>query len=679
MDKKWHRLAIAAIGAVSILAACQGAGIPTEAVDTPMVVAQTPQVVVVTPVPTIAEAIQFHAQDPTNFIEVQANEPETLDPVVTTDKSASAILQNVYETLVFFKRDSVTEFIPQLAEEVPTIQNGGISPDGLTYTFKIRQGIKFHNGDPLTPSDVAFSLQRLILAGGSNSPAWLLFEPVLGSTTNNDITDLIDASGSFLDNPDKLAVVNPGGLQAMCQRVQHLISANDQAGTVTLKLVKPWGPLLMILAGPYSSIMDRNWVAQNGGWNGSCASWQNFYDRTADQQNQTKIGQGENGTGPFILDHWTAGRELVLKANPDYWRKDPAWDGGPSGAPALKKVTLQFIKGSGAHISALKSGSADAIGQYSSSNDTKLDEIAGETCNIQGKCTSTQIPGSSIRSYTDLPSTTRMDALFNYDINALNGNPLLGSGQLDGAGIPPNFFTDVFIRQAFSYCFDWDAYITQALGGHGRQLTQVMMPGELGADPQNPHYRYDPQACANAFKSTVWKAVNGGSLWDTGFHLSIVYNPRLPASQVFADVLSQGVSAVNNKFVIQVTNQPWEIYTDNYRNKRLPILFATSREVIADPHNWADLMTVGRLGYGLQRMPLGMRYQFQYLVDKGVQTTDPAARAQIYQKFNQLYYQNASAILLAQALDKRYEQRWVSGYYFNPMYADLYYYVLSKQ
>jgi ABC-type transport system substrate-binding protein len=74
-----------------------------------------------------------------------------------------------------------------------------------------------------------------------------------------------------------------------------------------------------------------------------------------------------------------------------------------------------------------------------------------------------------------------------------------------------------------------------------------------------------------------------------------------------------------------------------------------------------------------------MKYQFQYLVDKGVQTTDPAVRAQIYQQFNQLYYQNASAILLAQALDKRYEQRWVSGYYFNPMYADLYYYVLSKQ
>jgi peptide/nickel transport system substrate-binding protein len=395
--------------------------------------------------------------------------------------------------------------------------------------------------------------------------------------------------------------------------------------------------------------------------------------------NQTGMGHTENGTGPFMLDHWTAGQELVLKANPNYWRTDPAWDGGPTGVPALKKVTIQVIKGASARMSAVKSGSADTIGLYTTGKDTKLDVIAGETCDIQGKCTPTSVAGSSIRVYNNLPSTTRMDALFNYQVEITGGNPLLGSGQLDGAGIPPNFFTDVHIRQAFSYCFNWDAYITQALGGQGRQLTQVMMPGEIGADPNNPHYQYNPQACADAFKATVWKATNGASLWDTGFHMNIAFNPRLPDSQIFSEILSQGVSAVNDKFVIQVTNQPWEVYTDNYRNKRLPILFATSREVLADPHNWADLMTIGNLGSGLQRMPLGMKYQFQYLVDKGVQTTDPAVRAQIYQQFNQLYYQNASAILLAQALDKRYEQRWVSGYYFNPMYADLYYYVLSKQ
>ena len=68
-----------------------------------------------------------------------------------------------------------------------------------------------------------------------------------------------------------------------------------------------------------------------------CATWQNFYGKTSDELNETPLGTSENGTGPFKLDHWTPGEEIVLIANEDYWRTEPAWEGGPTGAPALKK------------------------------------------------------------------------------------------------------------------------------------------------------------------------------------------------------------------------------------------------------------------------------------------------------------------------------------------------------
>lgn len=665
--------------ASSLLAACGGVATPVP-VTTPVIDVQpSPQVEVVTAIPTVVKPVEFHAQDTSTFVQVQSSDPDTIDPAVSTSNEGAAIIQNVYETLVFFKRDSVTNFIPQLAEEVPTLQNGGISPDGLVYTFKIRKGVKFHNGDELTASDVAYSLQRVILSGGSNSPAWLLFEPILGTTPNDDITDLIDPYGTLLDNPQKLVKVLPSGLQAMCNRVQRLIAADDQAGTVTIRLYQPWGPFMMILASPISSVMDQKWVGANGGWNGGCDTWQNYYDRTSDQQNQSLLGNGENGTGPYILDHWTASQEIVLKANPSYWRTQPAWDGGPSGTPALKKINIQIIKGGGARIAAIKAGSADTIGQFSSSKPVSLDELAGQICDLQGQCTDTKTPGSQIRIYQGIPAQTQVDALFNFSINAEGGNTLIGSGQLDGNGIPTNFFTDVNVRKAFSYCFDWNAYIQQALGGQGRQMLQVMLPGEIGSDPNNPHYSYDAQKCTDAFKASVWRSPNGASLWDTGFHMNLVYDSRKPESQIFAEILSQNISAVNPKFVIAVTTVPWESYTDYSRNKKLPIYFTTTREVISDPHNWAQRLTVGTLGSGLQRMSRGMAYQFEYLVNKGVSTTDPAVRAQIYQQFNQLYFDLAPAILLTQSMEKRYEQRWVSGYYYNAMYADLYYYALSKQ
>jgi peptide/nickel transport system substrate-binding protein len=660
-----------------VLVACGGAAPVPTPVEPRVTVPPLPDVIIKTPTPAGTIPAVFHSKDPTTFHQVQASDIDTLDPAVSVDVNAASILQNVYETLIFYKKDSVTEFIPQLAEEVPSTQNGGISPDGLTYTFKIRKGVKFHNGDELTPSAVAFTFQRGLLSGGTNSLQWLFFEPIFGATLNNDITDFVDINGGFLDNPQKLAGAYAPGLKALCQRVQTQISADDAKGTVTFHLTQPWGPFLMILTGPNASIQDPKWVAANGGWDGSCTTWQNYYDRTVDQQNQSGIGTSANGTGPYMLDHWTPGQEIVLKANPTYWRTTPAWDGGPTGAAALKTIDIQIVKSSSARVIALKTGNADAIGFYASSKPTEMDNVSGQVCPIGAACRAGPIPSSSIRVYTGLPADSRLDALFNFSIDAYGGNPLVGSGVLDGAGVPLNFFTDVHIRQAFSYCFDWNTFIQQGMGGLGRQLYQVMLPDEIGASDKNPHYSYNPQACTDAFKASVWQSSNGHTLWNTGFTMALAPNPRNPASQAFATVLAQGLTAVNAKFHVSVSNLSWEDYQTAARNKKLPIYFAVSHELIADPHNWTDLMTTGSLGSS-QQMPQGMKDQFAGLVLKGAQTSDPAARAAVYQQFNQLYYQNAPAILLAQEFQRRYEQRWISGYYYNPIYADLYYYVLSK-
>ncbi|MCL4558987.1 MAG: ABC transporter substrate-binding protein [Chloroflexi bacterium] len=664
-----------------VLAACGRGTVVTQpqAVQTQIVSVPGPVVqVTATPVPT--QPVAFNAKDPTSFTQLQTTQPDTLDPTLSASAAGQAIIQNVYDTLISYRGDSLTDFVPQLAEQVPSQQNGGISADGRTYTFTIRQGVKFHNGDSLTAADVAYTFQRLILQGGSSSPQWLVFEPVMGSTPNNDITDLIVPNGPLLDSPQNLADVNPRVLEAVCQMVQRAVSFDSQANTVTFHLAQAWAPFLAILTGPYASIEDQNWVAQNGGWDGNCNDWQKYYGRTLDEESQTLLGTGENGTGPYLLDHWTAGKEIVLKANLQYWRTQPAWAGGPSGAPAIKTVTIQFIKSFTTRSNLFKSGNADELSFLNSKDASQLEPLAGEVCDVQtNRCDATEVSGSSILAYTGMQDPSRMDAFFNFDINTQGAGVLVGSGQLDGNGIPSYFFTDVHIRQAFSYCFNWDAYIQQTQQRNASQAYQVMPPGEIGSSPDNPHYSYDPAACTAAFKASTWRGTSGKSLWDTGFLMGIAYNPRNPDTQAFAEILSQDIAAVNNKFVVQVTSLPWTIYQDDYHNKRLPIYFPTTQETLADPHYWADTYTTGKLGAGLQRMPRYMVYQFQLLVGSGVKPADPAARALIYQKFNQLYYDLAPSILLVQGYNQRYMQRWVQGYFYNPANADLLYYYLSMK
>jgi peptide/nickel transport system substrate-binding protein len=77
-------------------------------------------------------------------------------------------------------------------------------------------------------------------------------------------------------------------------------------------------------------------------------------------------------------------------------------------------------------------------------------------------------------------------------------------------------------------------------------------------------------------------------------------------------------------------------------------------------------------------MPADMLAQFTPLVQAGAKETDPTKRAAIYAQLNQLFYDNVPTVLLAEALGKHFEQRWMHGWYNNPIYSAFWFYALSK-
>jgi ABC-type transport system substrate-binding protein len=349
--------------------------------------------------------------DPSTYVKVIAADAQTFDPALNYEFVGVHILTNTYETLVYYNGQNANEFRPQLASE------WAISNDGKTYTFTMREGITFHEGGELTASDAAYSLQRGLLQGGTASPQWLLTEPFFGIGVD-DISLLVDPEGSLYDDREGMQAADPAKLRVACERVKSAIVADDEAGTLTLTLAQPWSPLIATLAQPWGSIMDQEWVVANGGWDGSCDTWQDLYAMTPEDDPFTAI---INGTGPFKLDRWTPGEEIVLVRNDAYWRTSatgPLFDGGPIGPAALARIVVRGVYEWGTRFAMAQAGDVDHVDVIEDVR-PQMDPLVGEVCTYDaetGGFDCEQVGDGAWRMYRDQPRVWKGDVFFNFDI-----------------------------------------------------------------------------------------------------------------------------------------------------------------------------------------------------------------------------------------------------------------------
>jgi peptide/nickel transport system substrate-binding protein len=601
---------------------------------------------------------------PNIFVLATSGDISTLDPAMAYDTASGEVVQNVYETLVFYDGANPNAFVPQLADSY------SLSGDGLTWTFHIRPGVTFHNGASLTATDVAYSFQRGLLQGGSSSPQWLLTEPFFGVGIY-DVSQLLDPSGSLMDDRAALSAWDPTELAAACEQVRTMIVANDLTGTVTVTLAQPWGPFLATVAQTWGSIVDKGWTIAQGGWDGSCNTWQNWYALNNDENPLTGVA---NGTGPFALNHWTPGTEIVLTRNNNYWR-EPA---------KLEQVNIQIVPDDATRFTMLQTGEADEarpVGDVATA-----DSMVGEDCvwdipTAQYNC-SVVDASNPLRRYIGRPSLAQTHLLMNFDIYTPEGvNPYIGSGQLDGDGIPTDFFSDVHIRKAFNYCFDWDTYGQIVFGGEFVQSTTLVLDGMPGYDLNAPHYTYNLTACetelglADVDQDGIPSVSDTDDVTQVGFHFQIPYNDGNLSRQTAAEILSINLYQVDPKFVIDAVSLPWPDFLTAQRAGQLPIMTGGWLEDIHDPHNWYVPFLIGTYR-SRTHTPDDLNTQFNTLINLGVSVTDFAARHLIYQDLNQLVYDNPPLIILGNITNHSFIQRRVSGRILNPIFMGNYYYTI---
>jgi peptide/nickel transport system substrate-binding protein len=635
-------------------------------VEVTVIVPADSETIVVTATPEAEEEVSIESDDPSTYLVATFGDAETFDPALNYESAGAGIIQNTYETLVTYNREDASELVPQLAESFE------ISDDGTVYTFAIRKGIMFHEGQELSPEDVAYSFQRGLLQGGPDSPQLLLTEPFLGVGVY-DVPELIDPELS--GDPEGLQAVDADELEAVCEQVKAAITVDGDSVVMTLE--QPWSPFLSTLAGGWGAVMSKEWVIENGGWDGECDTWQDYYGITSEEDPFTSV---INGTGPFKLERWTQGEEIVLLRNDDYWRNDdtgPVFEGAPVGPAAVERVVIQGIDEWGTRFAMLQAGDADNA-LVPPENVTQVDPLVGERCDynfdtLGFDCAATENKDAALRLYIGAPQVIRTDAMFVFEVNDEGGNNFIGSGELDGNGIPKDFFSDINVRRGFNYCFDWEIYIEDALVGEAVQGVGPIIPGMVGYNPDGPAYSYDPDKCAEELEQ-AWD----GAVAENGFRMQVAYNTGNTTRQTIAEILQANLADVNENYVIETIGLPWPSFLGQIRESRLPLYISGWHEDIHDPHNWVQPFLVGTYA-NRQKFPEEILADFQGLVDAGVVETDHDKRQAIYEELTQLDYDHAVAIRLAIPSGRRYEQRWVEGYYYNPGYSAIYYYPISKK
>jgi peptide/nickel transport system substrate-binding protein len=625
-------------------------------------------VVTATPEPVAEVEMNTSAPDPTTYTFLTFGDIDTMDPALAYDTSSGALIENVMEPLIYYNHTDGTSYVPQLATEVPSVENGGISEDGLTYTFHIREGVTFHDGGTLEPHDVAYTFQRGLLQSDPNSAQWLLLEPILGYSSG-DVTEGI-ADGAFAGDPTALIDgASAEELVATCELVQSAVVADDEAGTVTFNNSLAWGPFLATIAQSWGAIIDMEWAGAQGAWDGDCATWQNWYAPGAENDELSPI---INGTGPYMLDHWTPGEEYVLVANPNYWREEgnPVWEGGPSGVAQIETVIVRIVDEWGTRFAALQAGDAETV-SVNQDNETQVDPLVAEICDWQTfECTATGNDGGFLRKWDLLPSVSRTDVFMNFDVSADEGgnNPYIGSGQLDGNGIPADFFSDIHVRRAFNYCFDYDTYNTEVLNGKGVRNNGPIIKDMLGYNEDGEYYPYDLELC-EAELAEAWD----GALPETGFRLQGAYNTGNSTRQTIIEILQSSLSSINPNYQIEALGLPWPTMLRAFRSGQLPLVASGWIEDIHDPHNWVQPFTVGTYA-GRQNLPQDLLDQFGELVTAGVLAADPADREAIYADLQVLHHDQAIQITLSQSTSYRFEQLWVKDWFFRVGQFGSYYY-----
>lgn len=222
------------------------------------------------------------------------NDLTTLDPQVGYDWQNWSVIKSIFDGLMDYK-PGTTQLEPDLAESYI------VSEDGRSYTFKLRNGVKFHNGRGLTARDVKYSLERAINPT-THSPGGGYYSMIAGF---DDLT------------------------AGRAKELSGIVTPNET--TVVFTLTRPDATFLHLLALNFAYVVPKEEVEKDG----------------------EDFGRKPVGTGAFKFVEWVPGQRIVLERNTEYYRR---------GIPYLEQLTFEFGRDPTISVLRLRRGEVDVAG-----------------------------------------------------------------------------------------------------------------------------------------------------------------------------------------------------------------------------------------------------------------------------------------------------------------------------
>nr|WP_263327236.1 ABC transporter substrate-binding protein [Neobacillus sp. Marseille-Q6967] len=225
-----------------------------------------------------------------SFVFARGGDSVSLDPSEVTDSESENVSQSILETLVTFAEGKTT-IEPLLATEWQETDNG------LTYTFKLREGVKFHDGTDFNAEAVVYNFERWM--NGKDNAAFPVYASVFGGFKGDETHNL-----------------------------QSVEAIDPYTVKFTLKHVMP--TFLKSLALTPFSISSPAAIEKHG----------------------KEYSSHPVGTGPFVFEEWKRNDRIVLNKNKDYWLE---------GYPKMDQVIFRTIADNSARLNALMSGEIDMM------------------------------------------------------------------------------------------------------------------------------------------------------------------------------------------------------------------------------------------------------------------------------------------------------------------------------
>jgi ABC-type oligopeptide transport system substrate-binding subunit len=361
-----------------------------------------------------------------NVAEMVSAGPYSFDPQVDYESVGYEVILNTIGTLLVYDGSSTTTFLPMLAASVPTVGNG-INAADTVYTFTIRSGLKFSNGDPITAYDVYYSMIRnMLFEGGTpGTPDWILSQYLVSGASIG-----VSLMKSSADTTDFNAIM-------------HAVTYSASSNTVTFNLITATTPQIFFTAVADSlgtGVLDASWLQSAGaGITFTAAGFYSYQSQANEGSYNTKVQFSPVTSGPYEIESYVPGQSVVLAPNTGF-------TGVPGIPTPTDKISISWVKDGETAYLLYTSGSADIVTALPT---TYMPLIKAQVA-----------AGTS--SLYAFPTLACAFFVFNENIAENLMHSTFGSGY----SVPANYFANTYIREAFCYAFNYTNYIDEILGNN---------------------------------------------------------------------------------------------------------------------------------------------------------------------------------------------------------------------